>query len=141
MDTALVDRLRAAAAAGLPDRPVLFAYLFGSRARGGARTDSDTDVAVLGAAGLTREDRLRLALELPDVFERAAGTEVDVVVLDDAPLPLRGRIVQQRVMLYSSDEPLRVRWESLTMRMFHDEQVQARRLDRALLAETAAGRR
>ncbi len=141
MDGSLVRRLRAAAERELPAEPVLVAYLFGSRATGRARAGSDVDLAVLTDEGLQRAQRLDLALRLPDPFERAAGTEVDLVVLNDAPLPLRGRVLQQRVVLYSRDEPLRVHWESLTMRMFLDSSIPARRLDRELLAETAAGRR
>lgn len=134
-------RLRAAAEAALPAEPVVVAYLFGSRAAGRPRPRSDTDVAVLVESGVPREERFALSLRLPDVFEPAARTEVDVVVLNDAPLPLRGRVLRQRIVLYSRDEPLRVRYESLTMRMYADFQVKARRLDQVLLAETAAGRR
>jgi len=141
VDAALLDRLRAAALAGLPGLPVEVAYLFGSRATGQARPGSDVDIAVLATPGLGPAERLGLALALPDLFEPAAHAEVDVVVLDEAPLPLRGRVLSQRVVLYSRDEPRRVRWESLTMRRFLDEQVRARHLDRALLAAMAVGRR
>ena len=69
------------------DAAVEFALLFGSRAAGTARADSDHDVAVMLKAGLDDEQRhqwLRAAyasLTPPD--------DLDLVLLNDAP-PLLG---------------------------------------------------
>jgi uncharacterized protein len=67
-------------------REVDVAILFGSRARGEHRPDSDVDVAVLGDV-----DRLALAAEL----SRAKGHEVEVVDLDAAGYPLLTAIVRE----------------------------------------------
>lgn len=141
MDEGLVERLRVAARRALADQPVVVAYLFGSRAAGRPRAASDTDVALLLDHPLAPGDRRDLLLGLADAFETAAGTEVDLVVLDDAPLPLRGRVLRDAVVLWSADEPRRVRYESLTRRMAADHALAFDRLDQMLLAETAAGRR
>ncbi|MGQ0778750.1 MAG: type VII toxin-antitoxin system MntA family adenylyltransferase antitoxin [Pseudonocardiales bacterium] len=141
VDTAFVDRLRSAAQAGMPSEPVVFAYLFGSRAAGGVRANSDTDIAVLPTHGLSAEQRAALRNQIAEIIEPAARTEVDVVLLDDASLPVRGRILSQRQVLYSADEPLRVRWESLTGRMYADSRIKLDLLDHDLLVETAAGHR
>lgn len=61
------------------------AVLFGSRARGTARPDSDVDLGVLGEV-----DRLSLAAELSE----AVGIEVQVVDLSDPPIPLLEEIVR-----------------------------------------------
>ncbi len=137
----LLQRLRSAARAGMPGEPVAFAYLFGSRATGGAREDSDVDIAVLPARSLGAEQRAELRNRVAEIIEPAARTDVDVVLLDESPLPLRGRILSQRQVLYSADEPLRVRWESLTGRMYADSRIKLDLLDHDLLIETAAGRR
>ncbi len=136
----VVERLQDAAC-GLVDEPVVFAYLFGSRATGSARPDSDTDIAVLPVSGLGRARRRSLRDRIANLFETTACSEVDVVLLDEAPLPLRGRVLRQRQVLYSADEPLRVSWESLTGRMFADSRLKLNELDRELLAQTATGRR
>jgi predicted nucleotidyltransferase len=125
----------------MPGEPVVFAYLFGSRAAGGAQAGSDTDIAILPSRGLSVEQRAALRNRIAEIIEPAVRSEVDVVLLDDAPLPVRGRILQQREVLYSADEPLRVRWESLTGRMYADSRIKLDLLDRDLLVETAAGRR
>lgn len=141
MDTDLVERLRAAAPAILDPEPVVVAYLFGSRAAGRPRPDSDTDIAVLVEDDADADERWRLRLRLPSAFERAARTEVDVVVLNDLPLPVRGRAVRQRVVLYSRDEPARVRFEVRTMREFLDFEPRAVAMSWAYLADVAAGLR
>lgn len=141
MGTVFVDRVRRAAQAEMPDEPVIFAYLFGSRAMGAARPDSDTDIAVLPARGLGSAQRAALRNRVAEIIEPAARTEVDVVLLDGAPLPLRGRILRQRHVLYSADEALRAGWESLTGRMYTDSRIKLDLLDHDLLVETAAGRR
>ncbi|SRR6266511_1744327 len=46
------------------DTPVLVAYLFGSHATGRAGRESDRDIAVLLAPGLSASDRGRWRLEL-----------------------------------------------------------------------------
>lgn len=136
----LLEQLRDTARK-LAGEPVAFAYLFGSRATGGARPDSDTDIAVLPVSGLSAGQRHALRDRIANIFEATAHSEVDVVLLDAAALPLRGRILRQREVLYSADEPLRVSWESLTGRMFADSRLKLDDLDRELLARTATGRR
>lgn len=59
---------------------VRVAMLFGSRARGTARADSDVDLAVEGPG----VDLLTLGAELGGVLD----LEVDVVDLEDASIPL-----------------------------------------------------
>ena len=69
---------------------VLAAYLFGSHAAGRPHRESDVDVAVLLSRSLDAPARfavrVRLASELPSLL---GGRDVDVVVLNDAPPPLR----------------------------------------------------
>ncbi len=139
VDEELVERLRAAAAVVLPEEPVLVAYLFGSRARGTARAGSDVDVAVRLADA---DDRLGVQLRLTRLLAHRSGVpDLDLVVLDGAPLPLRGRVVQEGRVLYSADEPARIEYESRTAREFFDFSPFIAPLDRELLAQHARGER
>jgi predicted nucleotidyltransferase len=77
---------------------VRFALLFGSRAAGRPRTDSDWDLAVYLSDALSAEERfserLRLAAELEDL-----GC-IDLVVLNEAPPLLAQRALQgQRILV------------------------------------------
>jgi len=81
--------------ASRPDLPVGSAYLFGSRADGRARRESDVDVAVLigGERGRDRAEAHRLRVEITsELIGALHHNEVDLVVLDQAP-PLFARAI------------------------------------------------
>jgi predicted nucleotidyltransferase len=86
---------------------VAVAYLFGSRAEGTARPASDHDVAVL----FTTEPALGATQRLASDLAAVLGTPADVVDLDRAGLELRGRVAERGRLLWSADEPRRVRFE------------------------------
>lgn len=87
---------------------VAVAYLFGSRAEGTARPDSDHDVAVLFA---DPEPALDATVRLGAGLAAVLHTDVDVVDLDRATLELRGRVAERGRLLWSADEPRRVAFE------------------------------
>ena len=138
----LVARLREAACRELERSPVRLAYLFGSVATGRARGGSDVDVAVVLEPSLPAERYVELSLELARRLSAASGVGgIEVVVLNDAPLPLLGRAVRERIVLFSRDEPFRVRFEGKVLKEFFDFQIHAAPMDRELLRATAEGRR
>jgi len=121
---------------------VLVAYLFGSVATGRSRPGSDVDVAIVLEPSVPPERFLELSLEQARRLSTASGLGgIEVVVLNDAPLPLSGRVVSERVVLFSRDEPFRVRFEGKVLKEFLDFQIHAAPLDRDLLRATAEGRR
>jgi predicted nucleotidyltransferase len=88
------DRIEAELA-GTPE--VAFATLFGSRAAGEGRPDSDWDVAVYLDDALTAADRARVRVRLVAALEPAA--RVDVVVLNEAPALLARRALDGQKLL------------------------------------------
>ena len=133
----LDDQIRQAVES-IPGISVL--VVFGSRARGTHRPDSDLDVAVL-PDGSHQGSRWHLqadvAVSLADLSSSPEG-RVDVVFLDAAPVALRQRIMEHGRVLINRDpeawKALRVR----TMREYGDfewawrtyVQAQKRRLER-----------
>ncbi|MDP2623974.1 MAG: hypothetical protein Q8Q29_09265 [Actinomycetota bacterium] len=75
-------------------------------------------------------------------LEKAAalGRLVEVVILNEAPLPLAGRVVREGRIIYSANEPARVRYESRTFREFTDFDREARLLDEELIRAHATRR-
>jgi predicted nucleotidyltransferase len=103
----MADRLRDA----LRDTPGLVsAYLFGSTATGRDHADSDVDVAVLvdRTTHPTPADRFELRLTAIATLRRAAGREVDLVILNDAPPQLARRIMVEgeRLLVLDSQQEL-----------------------------------
>jgi uncharacterized protein len=131
-----LDERILSAVGGIPGVSIFL--VFGSRARGTHRPDSDLDVAVLPAEVDSRaRHRLqsRIAATLADL---APEGRVDVVILDEAGTVLRQRIMETGRVLLNHDpaawKELRVR----TMREYGDSErfrrlyreAQRRRLER-----------
>jgi predicted nucleotidyltransferase len=95
------------------DPGVTAVYLFGSTARGEATPHSDVDIAVLFAAAPPRSLN-GSSLVLEGDLERALGRQVDLVVLNDAPVDLRIRILRDGQLLIDRDPAVRIAFEVRT---------------------------
>jgi predicted nucleotidyltransferase len=123
LDAAILERVRAVGG-------ISIAVVFGSRAAGTPRPDSDLDVAVLPAEGHSlprRKLQARVAAALADL---APDGRVDVVFLDEAPELLRQRIFESGRPVLITDEE---RWKDLRIRTMreHGDREPYRRLLRA----------
>ena len=85
-------------------------YLYGSRARGTARSGSDLDLAVLLAAPPTSTLR-SVARAIEDVVERALRIPVEAVVLNRAPADLVHRVLRDGILVLDRDRAARLRFE------------------------------
>jgi predicted nucleotidyltransferase len=117
-------------------QPVVI-YLFGSRAAGTARPESDVDLAFLLSVGtppLTGPERIELVEELEEV----SGRQVDLVLLNRSPLPLQFDVVRTGKVLWESDVEARTDWEDLIVRDYLDLEPWYRRSYEEIL-ENAQG--
>lgn len=89
---------------------IVLAYVFGSVAKGSVSEGSDIDIAV--SVSEARPDPLRYRVRLiEDLMRVSSGVPVEVVLLDDVPPALDGRIVREGQLLICRDEADRVRTE------------------------------
>lgn len=103
------------------DERVLFAYLFGGLAAGRINQLSDVDIAVY--VNDTRE-LADYKFSLFSAISDALGTaELDLVVLNTAPISITGRILQNKQLLADKDPFRRHIYESMTLREFFDFRV------------------
>jgi predicted nucleotidyltransferase len=93
-----VDALRSVL---IDDPRILYALVFGSRARGAAHADSDIDVAI-GLKSTTRVGALELG-EVVARLERASARRVDLVVVNEAPPALAYRIFRDGHVIVEKD--------------------------------------
>jgi len=103
------------------DNNVTFAYLFGGIAKGKVTPLSDVDIAVY----LKDTDNLaEYKFTLFDKLTEALGTnELDLVILNTAPISLTGRVLQNKEILVDKSPFQRHRYESVTLRKFFDFKI------------------
>lgn len=100
------------------DGAVLFAYLFGSLARGTAGPLSDIDIAVYLKEGTDFvEEKLNL---LDQLIDKPGTDRIDLVVLNTAPLPLQAGVLRCNLLLVDRAPFARHAFESLVLRKYFD---------------------
>ena len=125
----LLAGVTAEAVAVLRQAGARFAYLHGSRAAGRERPDSDVDIAAYFGG------------RAPSSFDVLLPPGVDLLVLDDAPLELAGRVAVGGRLLFDDDPVARVRWVAMTRKIYFDELPRITRAHREFAAAvTARGR-
>lgn len=112
-------------------------YLFGSRAQGSARADSDIDLALLlpDDCSLRATERIDLIARL----EELAGRRVDLVLLNRAPLPLQFEIIHTGIVLYESSFDARTDFEDIVVRDYLDLRPMLERSRQEIMEEAARG--
>ena len=130
MDEAKAAAVLAEAVAVLGDAGARFAYVYGSRAGGQPRPDSDTDIAAYFGGG-----------QPPNAFDILMPPGVDLLVLDHAPLELAGRVAVGGKLLFDSDPVSRVRWEATTRKIYFDELPRITRAHREFAASVTGRQR
>jgi predicted nucleotidyltransferase len=113
-------------------KDIRLAFLFGSRARGRARPDSDSDVAVLG------KDLDLLALEA-DLSE-AARVEVHVVNLQDPGYPLLNAVLRDGILLHEGKKGTEADWRAQAWLQAETDRPWFERMRNAYLRRLSEGR-
>lgn len=111
---------------------VLLAYLFGSRAKGRTRPESDYDIGVLFARVVPADDRYLIQHRLVELLH----AQVDLVDLSQAPIELVYNVIAARHPIYEKTFATRVEFEADTMSMYFDQLPVLRARRKELLEET-----
>lgn len=131
-----VERIREVVAA----RPeVLEAYLFGSRARGQARGESDIDVAVYLDAALAGNLAEYAAYLAADLMAALHDNGIDLVVLNGAPPLLYHRVLRDGIRAHSRDLAATTTREGQAISRYCDYLPFQRKIDAAQTVRIARG--
>ena len=111
--------LLSGAAQYLEDNPkTIFAYLFGSLAKGTPSPLSDVDFAVYLADNLySKDDKLNILGNLMNILQT---DEIDLIILNAASLPMIINVLKNKRIIVDKDPFARHIFESLSMRKYFD---------------------
>jgi hypothetical protein len=107
--------------AAIEDSPheVVAAYLYGSRARGTQRPDSDVDLAIL-VRNFAEGTLASLALDLEGDLEQRFGRAVQLLVLNMASPDLVHRVLRDGRLLVDYQPSERIRFEVASRNRYFD---------------------
>lgn len=99
------------------DKNVLFAYVYGSFARG-EKDFSDLDIAVY----LKKDPRGIVLYErrLAKALEKETGKPVDVRIINFMPLLLKSRLLKEGTLIFSRDQKARIAFETALIGSYLD---------------------
>jgi len=106
------------------DSNTIFAYLFGSLVKNKKKPLSDVDLGVY-VENIKKLDYLSFYEKISNILRT---DEIDLVVLNTAPISLTGRILQKRKILIDKNPFLRHRYESRILREFFDFSIKEREI-------------
>ncbi|MFN7182337.1 MAG: type VII toxin-antitoxin system MntA family adenylyltransferase antitoxin [Planctomycetota bacterium] len=120
------------------DRDVIFAYLFGSYAQNKTFPLSDIDIALYLHKDI--EDFYSKKLILLEVINKILLTdEIDLVILNEAPLYLQFEIIKTGKLLFCHDHLKRIKFASKLIMLYLDTEP-LRRLGRFSLFKRYGGK-
>jgi hypothetical protein len=118
---------------------LVFGYIFGSYGKYRISLLSDVDIAVYMDDRI--EDRFNKRLDLINVVTNILKTdEVDLVVLNDAPLSMVFQVLKTKRLLFSKDETRRIEFEVRTIKTYLDTEILRKRAWEAMKRRIEEGR-
>ena len=119
---------------------VQLAYLFGSHARGQAGPLADVDIAVLLDDTLSADRYFGMRLEIiGGLMDILRINDVDVIVLNQAPLALSYRVLRDGILLYYRDRQVMIEYTARTVSAYLDFKPVIERHERAILERARKG--
>lgn len=114
------------------EKDILFAYLFGSYAKGTQDEKSDIDIAVY----LLDEKILekyplypsKIAIRIEDILDKK---KADVRILNGSTLRFRNQVLMHGKILHSKDEKKRIEFETSSLAQYYDFKPHIDRYDAA----------
>ena len=103
------------------NRPVLFAYLYGSYATGNLHPFSDLDIGIyIDDVSDIKYLELELSLSLEIDDKIGSGGRTEVRIINNLPLVVIGNIITEGRLIYSINENVRVDFETSVRKAYFD---------------------
>jgi uncharacterized protein len=103
---------------------ILFAILFGSLAKGKANKLSDVDIAVMVDPKFDKSFPFGYQAELiTDLMQILKRNDVDVVILNRAPIALKHEVLKYGKFIFIRDKQARIKFQVDTINQYEDYKV------------------
>jgi predicted nucleotidyltransferase len=113
-------------------------YLFGSVANGNQGKLSDVDIAVLLDDSLSKKERFDLQLKLiGDLSAILKTNNLDLIIMNDAPLSLRYEIIKANYPLFIRNEGEKIDFEAKILSAYLDRRYYEKRASDEFLKKVA----
>jgi len=113
--------------------PIIFAYLFGSQAKGQSTTLSDIDLAVFIDRKTPKSERFDMRLRLANDLSAMAGTRVDVIMMNDIPIQLAYEVIKHGKIILCKDKDAMVEAEIEILSKYLDRRYYDKRRTKLFL--------
>ncbi|MEK7550524.1 MAG: nucleotidyltransferase domain-containing protein [Patescibacteria group bacterium] len=102
-------------------QPVVAVYLFGSQATGLNNSQSDVDIAILFDESVKVKERFIKKLEILGTLTFLLKRDnIDLVVLNDAPIALRFSAIKPQELIYKENNEKMISFEAKTLSDYQD---------------------
>ncbi len=116
------------------DKDVVALYAFGSLADGNLKPLSDLDFGILLSDSLDKQERFKKSIDLIDTFNESLKTdEIDMVILNDAPLRFAYHILKTGKLLHCRDKNQLIDFVEKTIKLYLDFKPARDQIDQAFL--------
>ena len=95
---------------------IVFAYIFGSYAKGNVRENSDIDIAIYLKDNIDTHEYLDMKMEISEALKR----EVDLVILNDTTPLLKYEIYKNNILLFTNDKVMESKYKVKTLFEYND---------------------
>ena len=95
---------------------IIFAYIFGSYAKGNIRENSDMDIAIYLKNNVDTSVYLDMKMKLSENIKR----EVDLVILNSATPLLKYEIYKNNILLFTHDKTIESKYKVKTLFEYND---------------------
>lgn len=103
---------------------VQFAILFGSLAKGTANAMSDIDIAVMVDPKFDKVFPYGYQAELiTDLMQVLKRNDIDVVILNDAPIALKYQVLRYGKFIHVKDKQSRIQFQIDTINQYEDYKI------------------
>lgn len=119
--------------------PIIFAYLFGSQAKGQSTKISDIDLAVFIDRKLPKSERFDIRLRLTNDLSAIAGKRVDLIVMNDIPIQLAYEVIKHGKVILCKDRDTMIDAEIEILSKYLDRRYYDKRRAESVLKKIETG--